>query len=364
MAVYARSISMEEQEHILPELAMVSSEARTPRRNRRRQSLLSASTDAMIQNVLSQWAISEIEHSPRPTLVCDKDYNILHANARSRELIERLEPLLHAHNRAWSFFKAKEIVGTNIAVLFAYEPEHQLKVKNPQNLPYRCQVTLGPVQCSIEVLSVRDEDDTFVGVMVYWDEVGGVTTETPALSLSETESESAVTIYTLRQNPVEEVPARQQIVSSADAEVLLGLQSKIQAAQQELLRLTRENLTATTRLAETVAIGNAEQAGLARRLGELIPALEAASFQTTLVTLNAAQEVIMLGERGKPLREMMETLRSSAESNNDITSKLRAMLQEAQIQAQAQSAKVKEQVQAVSETTQTLSENITKLPIE
>lgn len=120
---------------------------------------------------LTEFAKTALDASRSNTFLCDLEFNIVYANKKSIEVLEFMEPNLHAWNPAWRSFSASNIVGTNLDFLFTDEPVEFRKASNPANLPYQGIIKTGPCTCDIKIEGIYGEGGKLTGYAVDWERI-------------------------------------------------------------------------------------------------------------------------------------------------------------------------------------------------
>ena len=102
-----------------------------------------------------------VEDIPVGVMLCDlKNFRINYANRTTVQNLKSLEHLLPC--------RADEIVGQCIDI-FHKNPSHQRQLlSNPENLPHRAKIKLGPETLDLLVSPVRDRRGACVAAMVTW----------------------------------------------------------------------------------------------------------------------------------------------------------------------------------------------------
>jgi methyl-accepting chemotaxis protein len=103
-----------------------------------------------------------LENAPSNVLFANvRDFKIEYANPASIQTLRKLEKHLP--------IKAEEIVGQVIDI-FHRDPAHQRGIlADPENLPHRAQIALGPETLDLLVTAVNDAEGRYVGAMVTWE---------------------------------------------------------------------------------------------------------------------------------------------------------------------------------------------------
>ncbi len=103
---------------------------------------------------------SMLEDIPINVMMTDLDLNITYLNKASEEKLRTLSQYLPV--------PVEQLVGTNIDVFHA-NPAHQRSLlADPNNLPHKAQIGVGPETLDLLVTAVRDDQGKYVGPMVTW----------------------------------------------------------------------------------------------------------------------------------------------------------------------------------------------------
>lgn len=107
---------------------------------------------------------SMIENAPINILYCDAEsFTIQYANPASDRTLRGLEQYLPC--------RVSELIGQSIDI-FHKDPAHQRRLlSNPDNLPHRAQIDVGPEKLDLLVTAARDNEGAYVGAMVTWEVV-------------------------------------------------------------------------------------------------------------------------------------------------------------------------------------------------
>ncbi|MEO7718651.1 MAG: methyl-accepting chemotaxis protein [Capsulimonas sp.] len=117
------------------------------------------------------WANSALDNSRSNTFLCDKDFNILYANQKSFDILEFMEPNLHAYSDSWKSFRVADIIGGNLSFLFTDEPQEFRRAADPRNHPYQARIKTGPCVCDVQVTGIRAENGDLVGYSIDWERI-------------------------------------------------------------------------------------------------------------------------------------------------------------------------------------------------
>lgn len=104
-----------------------------------------------------------VESSPSNIMYCDLDYNITYANPKSLETLKQIQQYLP--------IPVDKIVGSSIDI-FHKNPKYQRDIlANPNNLPRRAIINVGPEKLDLLVSPIFDQNQSSIGTMVTWDVV-------------------------------------------------------------------------------------------------------------------------------------------------------------------------------------------------
>jgi len=101
-------------------------------------------------------------------MMIDRDFNITYANQSTIDLLTKHETTLAS---VFPGFKAANAVGTCIDS-FHKNPAHQRQMlSDPDNLPYKTDIDIGPLKFSLNVTAIKDADGNYVGNALEWSDV-------------------------------------------------------------------------------------------------------------------------------------------------------------------------------------------------
>lgn len=104
---------------------------------------------------------SMVDEMPTNVILADTEFTITYLNPASKNKLAELQQFLP--------IQVDQIVGQKIDI-FHKNPHHQRGiVGDPNNLPHRAQIQVGPETLELLVSAVRDENGTFLGPMVTWE---------------------------------------------------------------------------------------------------------------------------------------------------------------------------------------------------
>ncbi len=111
---------------------------------------------------------ASLDNARSNVLVCDRSYTIVYANNQSVTTLRRLEADIQ---KVMPGFSVAKVVGSNIDQ-YHKNPTHQRRLlDNPQNLPYRTEIKIGPLTLDLAVAAIMSEKGDYLGNVVEWADV-------------------------------------------------------------------------------------------------------------------------------------------------------------------------------------------------
>ncbi|MCH7686730.1 MAG: PAS domain-containing protein, partial [Planctomycetes bacterium] len=102
-----------------------------------------------------------VENVPINVMLANLDLDLVYMNAASTKTLKTLEQYLPK--------SVDQLVGESIDI-FHKDPAHQRKLlSNPDNLPHRAEIQVGPETLELLVSAVRDQEGNYIGPMVTWE---------------------------------------------------------------------------------------------------------------------------------------------------------------------------------------------------
>ena len=102
-----------------------------------------------------------VDASPSNLMYCDADFTVRYMNAASRRTLETLAQYLPV--------SVDKIVGGSIDV-FHKNPSHQRRLlADPNRLPHRAEIKVGPETLSLLVTAITDDSGAHAGAMLSWE---------------------------------------------------------------------------------------------------------------------------------------------------------------------------------------------------
>ncbi len=266
---------------------------------------------------------AEAEDLPVPLMYPDPTGEVWHGNAACEVALARLAPHLpHPVN---------PLEGVPASLFFPDAAERRALFRDPERLPHKRQIRMGPETVSILVSPVRDQDQRFVGPQITWEIVYFTPPSEPSLAAEATPPvELAVPVPTLSPPessapmslpidpvpgaaPVEAVPPTQvvwlqqqaraiesagrnlqQLAGLLDAVALLTAQGIDDATAAGDGPRVDTDIVAREVDAAREALTLARQAGGGQQpgVGEALDALDRLARETNLLAVQAAADVL------------------------------------------------------------------------
>ncbi|GAB4408802.1 MAG: methyl-accepting chemotaxis protein [Bacteriovoracaceae bacterium] len=272
-----------------------------------------------------------VDKSPINTMMCTPDGDLVYMNEQSKATLKTLSQYLPV--------PVESMIGKSID-MFHKNPAHQRKIiGNPDNLPHRAVISLGPEKLDLTISAVRNKDGKYVGAMVNWQVITDKVHLVNDLKESSNEltkaAEELMAISNSLSAGAEETSAQANTASAASEEVNAGVQT-VATNMEEMVAAIRE-ITKTTN--ESSAISN-EAMKMAQNtnqiisqlgdssmdIGNVIKVISSIAQQTNLLALNATIEAARAGEAGKGFavvaNEVKELAKQTAKATEDITRKI------------------------------------------
>lgn len=272
-----------------------------------------------------------VDKSPINTMMCTPDGDLLYMNEQSKSTLKKLSQYLP--------IPVDSMIGKSID-MFHKNPEHQRKIiKNPDNMPHRAMISLGPEKLDLNISAVRDNNGKYLGAMVNWEVVTDKVHLVTDLKKSSDElTQAAADLMTISGSlsaGAEETAAQANTASAASEEVNAGVQT-VASNMEEMVAAIRE-ITKTTN--ESSAISNdamkmasntnqiiSQLGESSMDIGNVIKVISSIAQQTNLLALNATIEAARAGEAGKGFavvaNEVKELAKQTAKATEDITRKI------------------------------------------
>ena len=168
----------------------------------------------------------------------DLNRHLVYMNAKAKKTLKGLESVIHD-----SFGFNLEDLFDRCIDDFHKDPQFQKKLlSDPNNLPHRAEIQLGPVTLDLQVAAVFDDEGEFCGTIVNWEDIS-------AKKLAESEVENLVQQIGVLVDAAKEGRLEQRVKVEAKTEVvknaLMGL--------NEMLEGILEPVNAGAKVLEAIA---------------------------------------------------------------------------------------------------------------
>ena len=111
---------------------------------------------------------SAVDNAMTAIMMIDRDFNITYANKSTLDMLAKHETTLRS---IYPGFDSRRIIGACIDQ-FHKNPSHQRNMlKNPANLPYSTDITVGPLKFRLNVTAMIDDSGHYIGNTLEWSDV-------------------------------------------------------------------------------------------------------------------------------------------------------------------------------------------------
>ncbi len=275
-----------------------------------------------------------VEKSPINTMMASIDGTLLYMNETARATLKTLEQYLPD--------RVDNLVGKSIDI-FHKNPEHQRKIiADPNNLPHRAVISLGPEKLILLISAIFDNKGTYLGPMVTWevatDKFGLIDVLTNSSNELGSAADTLISVSSSLTASAEETAAQANTASTASEEINAGVQT-VASNMEEMVAAIKE-ITQTTNEASSLANNAMKMAKSTNEIisqlgdssmdiGNVIKVISSIAQQTNLLALNATIEAARAGEAGKGFavvaNEVKELAKQTAQATSDITKKIEAI---------------------------------------
>ncbi|WP_456717160.1 methyl-accepting chemotaxis protein [Bradyrhizobium sp. USDA 4353] len=120
-----------------------------------------------------------VEKVTSAVMLVDSDLNITYLNQASKQLFGQH---LTEFRKVWPSFDPGAMIGTCIDI-FHRNPAHQrTMLANPANLPFKTDITVGPLKISLNVNAMRNAQGVSQGFMLEWADVTDIRSQSSQLA--------------------------------------------------------------------------------------------------------------------------------------------------------------------------------------
>lgn len=280
-----------------------------------------------------------VDLSPVNTMMATPDGLLLYMNKNSFNSLKTLEQYLPS--------RVEDLTGKSID-WFHKNPDHIKRIiKDPNNLPHKSVIDVGPEKLDLLVSPIYDKNGTYLGPMVSWEVV--TTKQRLVNDLSEASvqlaaaSEELLAVSNTMSANAEETSAQANTASAASEEVNSGIQTvatnmeELTASIKEITKNTNESSNKSNEAMNMAKDANTIIQVLGESsldIGNVIKVITSIAQQTNLLALNATIEAARAGEAGKGFavvaNEVKELAKQTATATEDISRKIEAIQNDSQ----------------------------------
>jgi methyl-accepting chemotaxis protein len=253
---------------------------------------------------------SMLENSPTNVMLANRDLKITYVNPASLALLHKLERYLPV--------KADNVLGSNIDI-FHKNPAYQRKIlSDPQNLPVRANINIGPEVADLLVTAIYDKDKNYLGPMVTWDLITEkLDAERKIKEASERERQQAEEVRVKVESILEVVNAARR--GDLTREMTVKGTDSVGQMAEELGRFfgnLRDNVTKIAQTAQTLAAASQELTAVSQQMAanaeETATQANVASAAAEQVSNNVTTVSTGTEEMGASIKEIARSATEAA----------------------------------------------------
>jgi methyl-accepting chemotaxis protein len=254
--------------------------------------------------------MSMLENSPTNVILANRELKIVYVNPASLTLLRKLDRHLPV--------RADNVLGSSIDI-FHKSPEYQRKILgDPNNLPVRANINIGPEIADLLVTAIYDQDKNYLGPMVTWELI------TEKLNSERIIKEAGERERQLAEELRVKVDSILTVVHAASRgdltqELTVKGTDSVGLMAQELAKFLanlRENVTKMAQTAQTLAAASQELTAVSQQMAnnanETATQANAASAAAEQVSSNVTTVATSTEEMGASIKEIAKSANEAA----------------------------------------------------
>lgn len=328
--------------------------------------IIKIATDITADKVISlkqEFEVSRIqsmmENMPINVMMADTSFNITYTNPKSKETLKKIEKLLPV--------SSDKVAGSSIDIFHKVPAMQRKLLSNPNNLPHRAKIKLGPEFLDLLVSPIYDFKKNYIGAMLTWDiitakvQLGDSLEQTSQQLGAAAEELSAVATQMTKNAGLtsdksnaaaansEEVSKGVRSVATNTEEMVASIK-EIARSSSDAASISKDAMKKASDTNKT--IGHLGEASV--EIGNVIKVISSIAQQTNLLALNATIEAARAGDAGRGFavvaNEVKELAKQTAKATEEITNKIGAIQESSKdaIGAIGGISKVIEQINGIS----------------